>query len=723
VATIDHFISLMRGAVLNSRIYPAGSHIILEPVTAAHSAVLECLKSAPSVSLSVIQGKLTYNSDTEIHSPAFVALMNQHETQRLNFRPGVSVKDIELLALGLSKPKGDLQTPDGLPSWLQSMGVQNIVAQQVQFVAVRKGEDVARQVEMLFGENYEKSASFLAHMDQALEQYRTLEDDSSRLYWRQQFVSRLAGMPVDQIHELLESEFTERFDIDGIADDLIQSMPPEHLTDVLSKIIDHTEALGQGPETDANSAAKLQQLRKSASVLLRSPKNASIPQEVYDRLLQLGLIDKIPMGLVQGEESISFVAQAEHLLSLPSRSLLEASVQEKLPTLFKTLFATQAEGPLGRFLNNLLENLRDPSALNREIAAKSLRHFHEAVPMTQRPAFLDLLSTVLTEVLDLETSPPTYQEMAQNASLAAEDYLFSGRFDACAKILFLIRRHSVEDHPFFQGRKAAAAKILASFGLESTGTLMTDLQSPEHELSAGAMSVLSILGECAAETLVAMLKESDNLRLRQMAFAALRRLGAAAMGPLYGQARVDLPSEPLLRLFSAIDTAAAHPPLAKALELLAHPDPLVRRHVAIWLAKIPEDRALNALIDLLTDPDLRVQVQVVRSARESSLRKLAPLFLRQLPFMPLPVQEEIVLLLAEWKFVSAIPVLIELVLGKKKFLFWAPSKAPEVVRLRAITALGHLRPDPRAVAALQNCLKLTNPTFRRAAQLALTTAA
>src|SRR5258706_12448337 len=97
MAAIDHALSLLRGAIFNARIYPAGSLIIEQPIEASYEALSACLKETPRFTISDLQGKLMFNDTTEMHANPFIEELKQHEVQIMTVSSGLTKLEVGFL--------------------------------------------------------------------------------------------------------------------------------------------------------------------------------------------------------------------------------------------------------------------------------------------------------------------------------------------------------------------------------------------------------------------------------------------------------------------------------------------------------------------------------------------------------------------------------------------------------------------------------------------------
>src|SRR4029077_4947232 len=90
-------ISILRSAIVNSRIYPKGSQMIDSSLQGAHQALDTCLQESPQMIISDIQGKLCINGKEAAEARDFRSFMVQHEVQSVVLNKGLTLDEVTLL--------------------------------------------------------------------------------------------------------------------------------------------------------------------------------------------------------------------------------------------------------------------------------------------------------------------------------------------------------------------------------------------------------------------------------------------------------------------------------------------------------------------------------------------------------------------------------------------------------------------------------------------------
>jgi HEAT repeat protein len=298
------------------------------------------------------------------------------------------------------------------------------------------------------------------------------------------------------------------------------------------------------------------------------------------------------------------------------------------------------------------------------------------------------------------------------------ELLVHWRFEETAGLLATLRRHSREESPIGHKKKELASKALHDFSARGLEVICADLNAPLKDRQNGAQQVLAELGDEAVEPLVESVKRSVDLRVKQAAAQALRRLGPSVKEALLKQMTVDTAGDALVKLLPLLEDYADSSVLPTLTSLLQHPDGNVRRQVAQLLSRVKDPKVQSLLANLLDDSDLDVQMEAVRMIGELKLKLAASEIARRLPSAAPVIQEEMCIALGSLGDKRVIPELIRLVETKKSF--WKrTANTPEAVRIRAVWALGQFLPDEAAEKVLAKASKDPHPMVQRAAQASL----
>ncbi len=716
VITIGKAISMLRSAIVNARIYPKGSQMVDSAIKGAQQALESCLQDSSPIVVSDLQGKLCVNGKELPEAKDFRPFLIQQEVQSLKFFKGLQVNEVSSLTDALGKRKGQLGDHKNLGEWLKAEGVSHVQAEDVEFVELKKGEVVVQQVLSLLEQSTDVS-SLAGALEESYRLIDQLPDEASKKDAQKKMATHLSGLPPYQLRELFETKLPETVEKSSLKTDVVQAMSHEKLEETLEEVNKWYHQIKGESKSEFEVVEKLNGLKSFLGKVLHSPASKTVPFALYEELLNVGLLEQIPAGVQKGENA-GLLTEVENLINQPNEALLDPVVRQRFPDLLKALCAMALDEHIGKLTDKMLVNLHNQAPVVRETAVKTIRVFQEVLASNRKEKPLMQIISELHTMAESESSPDVYGHISDALQVAAMELLVHWRFEESANILGTLRRHSRDESPIGHKKKQLASKALHDFSIRGFEVICADLNAPLKDRQNGAHRVLAELGEEAVEPLVEAVKRSVDLRAKQAAVQALKRMGSAVKESLLKQMNVGTSGEALVKLIPLLEEFADSSVLPTLTSLLQHPDASVRRQVAQLLAKVKDPKVQSLLASLLDDADAEVQMEAVRLIGELKLKLATLEIARRLAAAPAMVQEEMCIALGNLGEKRAIPDLVLLLEAKKSFWKRTPG-VPDAVRIRAIWALGQLMPDQTATNSLSKVLKDSNPMVQRAAQSAL----
>lgn len=713
-------LSILRSAIVNARIYPKGSQMVESSVTAAHEGLAECLKETPKITVSELEGKFLLNGKEAREAGDFRVFLTQHEVQSLTFHQGLERQEIEQLILILGKKKSQM-VQEGLktlPEWLETQGFRHVEANEVTFVALHKGETIVQKTAALIDQSSGDVPSLVGALEQAFQEAEQLPDEKEKNVATTGIAQHLAqSLPPTQLRDLFETQLPGTVEKAALKDQVVQALSRDRLEEVMEEIRKWHQQIKEQGGSEFEVVEQLNRLKAFLGKLLSSPASRQVSFAMFEEMLNIGLLDQIPVELQQSAGP-SVLKQAEELLSKPSAELLNPSARQVLPDLLKALCGMGKDEVLTRLSDKMLENLSSPTPVVRQTAAKALRSFQDVFVVNRKEALLHKVVGALHQLAEAETVYEVYAELVNNLMEAGLELLMNWRFEECALLLSLLRRHAREETPITAKKREAARRVMAQFSERGVDTLCSDLNAPERERQSGAYRVLAELGAAAVPALIQAIKRSTDPRPRQAAVAAIKRLGSEAREELQKEIHLGAAADTLQKLLPLVEDWVDAAMLAPLRALQTHPDITVRRLVTRLLARISGDAAEDALAQFLSDPEVEVRREAVRLLAETKRTRPAPHLIAMLPTAPSTLQEDICSALVRIRDRRAVPVLAQLLTVQRSFFRRTPA-VPESVRARAVWALGQFLPDGEARAALEKAVHDANPLVQRAAKTTL----
>ncbi len=311
-------------------------------------------------------------------------------------------------------------------------------------------------------------------------------------------------------------------------------------------------------------------------------------------------------------EGAALVA-AEAALAEPGAPDPFAHLLETVPA---RISALSLEGPIQQIramIRALFEGFQGRDVGTRlkivEICAGSL----DRLPMGSQPRFAEVATEPLLTAFSEETDPQVFEALATLLYRMAANLILFAEYPLASRILFHLRSRQRQ----LQEAKDALAPVLAEVldqraAPATLGLLVEDLKSGEPNRQRRAAQLLSSFGHAARPVLVDLIKQVEELRVRQLAASLLAELGPAAAEALKRELVVEVGARERIRILEVIDIVTRDLK-AEFAHAVGDANPQVRQ-AAFRLAERLRDQALMDLIlDYARGPDTEVATAAIRS--------------------------------------------------------------------------------------------------------------
>lgn len=311
-------------------------------------------------------------------------------------------------------------------------------------------------------------------------------------------------------------------------------------------------------------------------------------------------------------EGTALVA-AEAALAEPGAPDPFAHLLETVPARISTL---PLEGPIQQIramIRALFEGFQGRDVGTRlkivEICAGSL----DRLPMGSQPRFAEVSTEPLLTAFSEETDPKVFEALATLLYRMAANLILFAEYPLASRILFHLRSRQRQLQEAKDARAPVLAEVLDQRAAPATlGLLVEDLKSGEPNRQRRAAQLLSSFGHAARPVLVDLIKQVEELRVRQLAASLLAELGPAAAEALKRELVVEVGARERIRILEVIDIVTRDLKTAFA-HAVGDANPQVRQ-AAFRLAERLRDKALMDLIlDYARSPDTEVATAAIRS--------------------------------------------------------------------------------------------------------------
>jgi HEAT repeat protein len=415
----------------------------------------------------------------------------------------------------------------------------------------------------------------------------------------------------------------------------------------------------------------------------------------------------------------------ERLVKLFHKLVSEEERKRDVIALFGESLADMSQTEDSLYMRRLIENLflsRPTEEFISEVYRKTLRELNEQIySITWMKEYADSLnekkieeqaSTVLMDLIALETEPGDYVEIAKNLGKAGLDFLLTGRYEEAKKIIeVLIREVSAEKGRTDEERSACkeAMEKLRDIGI--VYDLVAALRDWGREKYETIKFILVQMGEIAVVPLLETLGRETERSLRKKIISIVAGLGEKAIPEIVRRFSDEnwYVVRNMVRILREIRTEKA----AHYLDvLLKHTDSRVRKEVVYALSSIGGREAFRLISRMTFDPDGEVRRSAIKYLGVMRNKEAIPLLLNLIAKRnPFGRNNSLIIsgieALGEIGTEEAVPGLIRLL---KRSTIFARSRNDEV-RIAAATALEKIG-NEQAMEALQQATRFRRKIVR-----------
>jgi HEAT repeat protein len=300
-----------------------------------------------------------------------------------------------------------------------------------------------------------------------------------------------------------------------------------------------------------------------------------------------------------------------------------------------------------------------------------------------------LIGEKFAERLPKETHLPTYRELALSLSSHAVSLLRKRAFDKTQKFIKLLRKQALPESGVEIERRKVAEESLLSFSRDTIELLLNDLKSENSKRELGAHRILGILGERVIKYLVQMVKEAEDVRLREVVSSLLIELKDKAKWALLEELTPSVNYDEAQRILQVLASLQDEEILDHLSSPLTHPNPRVRAEVGKLLLKYGSEKAEKLLLQQLADESREVQNQAIKSLGELRSKRALPYLVKLLKVRDIGIKKELCQTFEKLGDETSLKSLIKLYGGRN--VKWFGRREPLEVRVAAIWALKSFR--------------------------------
>jgi len=681
--TIGNLIKTFRLAVSNLRIYPPTSQMVLATLDTLFKSVQAVVEKENTLTLSELSGKLMINGVTpesrEIQLAAndILRLFSQRRIQSVMLRSGITKEELSDFITNVLRKKREELTE-----------YPHIGLDQTVYVAMVKGEETVVKITEMVQKSGGEIVGLIKSLRESYDLIDQIPEPAVRAQVQDHLAKELAKQDTTVLRDIFDRELPPKLEQSGLKSSLLSALSQEKIKDIFGEISVWYEEVRKNQSSDFTAIEQLEKLKSFMQTILQAPAAKEIPRQFFEELLQKGLLSQLPEWFASQPSRPTTVYEVERLLEKPAVDLLEKDVRDNIPQFVEKLCQIEYTELLGKFVEKLLENLKNSAAKIRLPAAQSIATIYEILQAHNKENLLRYMELPLIEAAKQENSAEVNFYLLEILRLRARQDVLYGEYELALRILDVMHQCRSAEVTFDEKIRSNAEKSLACLVPEILEVLINDLKLDNEKKRLGSLQILTKLGEQATEPLVRVIKESEDPRNRRLAAQALKNLGETARKRFLNELNLGLTTDEIKHVIEVLQILGDADTVEHLNTLLQYPDTGVKKEVMRFLAKLNSSQARVLLIEQLKDTDNTVISEAVHLLGELKCKESGPALLKLMATAKLPagLQEEICIVLGNVGGNEAIPVLIAK-LKKKPFWFLSRSDETERVRMRAAWAL------------------------------------
>jgi HEAT repeat protein len=685
--SIGNLIKTFHLTITYLKIYPPTSQMVTNTFDALYRDITQILAVQPTLTFSELSGKLLVegkeaeNREVQLIGNNILQLFSLRKIQSITFRPGVAREELmEFINNILRKKRDEIKESP------------HIALDQTVYVAMVKGEEAVVKISEMIQSSGGDIAGIMKSLRESYDLIDQLPDPSARVRTQDALAQELAKQDATVLREIFERELPRKIEESGLKPKLLSALSKDKIQDIFGDISAWYAEVRKMESSDFAAIEQLERFKKFVRTILSAPAARQMPVQFFEELVRKGLMEQLPEWFSAAPSQPTTVFEVERLLEKPAVTLLETGTLEGLPSLVEKLYQIENAELIGKLVEKLLENLKNPAARIRLPAVQVLAKLYDLLQAHVSENILRFTELPLLEAARQETSSDIHRLLAELLRRRARQNLLHGEYDLTLRIVELFRQHAAPEIMTDETIRESARAEMAELVPEIIEVLIADLKADNDKKRLGSMQILARIGDSAVDPLIRVIKESEDIRGRRLAALALKNLGPAALRRFGTELHLGLPSQEIPRMVEALNELG-DPDIVEHLgSLLQYPDATVKKDIIRFLARLNTPQATFHIIEQLKDQDPAVMAEAIHVLGEFRLNEAVPALAKVLSDSrcPLKLKEDICVALGAIAHPDAVPALVAM-LGKKPSLFSRQRAETERIRMRAAWALRKFR--------------------------------
>jgi diguanylate cyclase (GGDEF)-like protein len=551
--------------VRNIKLYPPASKAIVtanrqvKEVIDKFFAKNELLSFFGIKQALIVNGQKIDVTEFKYFADSFLNFLNRMELKGIVFRKGLTEEELQVLLETFGRVKSDMLDQDFWQRFSGEQRLANIELTQVRYTMVADSAEQTEGEEGVDGEEAATAAEISAQLADAEQQQldaaelRDLPEvmrcllNAARSIQLYPLKSKAIDTAIEKLLESLQRSLDKKpaltlarvgkaLLVNGAKIDILEfetlartflkflsSLELTSLTFLSSVSADDLKtfigALGDLPTTglDENYWISLGKDRGLSSILFN--------QRLYEARVSA---TKLASREVQAGKVAAKVIRSPQLAESETPQTLD-ELEEKMPVRMSDLLLREDDAQIKRTINRLFQGFLQSPLQTRQKVVNRCNGFLEGLNLGLQNQLAKLMAGPLLVIFSQENDPIILRELAALLHRLTTILLHFAEYKSASRILLhLHRRHRQLLKANSEQASLLEKILLRPLAPKTQQLLLEDFRSGEPSQQQNAALLLGSLGRVTQPLLINIIKNEENLRIRQMAAALLAEQGVEA---------------------------------------------------------------------------------------------------------------------------------------------------------------------------------------------------
>ena len=725
-------IQLFRITLTNIRIYPPSSTLVEDPFNDLYNSLNEYFKNNPVLTLSEMNNNILINGEqfvskdikTLTHLNELSKIIKQKELNSITFKSGLTKDELKTFLEGLVLKKPNLKTKDFLEQIFSEKKFNHITIDEIEYIPAVKSDQQISKIFTCLNQSANNMTDVMSTLGEVYTLMDSIKEPSLYDKIQERIANYIANLDIGLLKDVIQNQLPPKIENSGLKDVVISSFTKEKLEEIFKEIVNWCKTLKEKVSSETEYLNQLNSLKNFLKKLLQSPISKLISIEVYDQLLNAGVLDEVPQWLEETKkQQQSILFQLDTLLEKDSINLLESSVLLNLPEAVEKLCQLGLYDTLKKLVTKMIENFDNNLVDVRKITADTVYEFFKIMMKYRQDKIISQGSDIFLNKFEKEKEFNVYKIQNNVLSELCEYFISINNYEQAKNIIQLFKKISLQEFPSDAEKIKLVKQSIVNILDKTKDVFLTDLISLDVNKQALATWFILTRGEESVSYLINLIKQTDDIRSRIIIANVSKAFGEKTITEIKNNLNLGIPAKQLKNIIDILHVYGEKyfqdfiPILEKIVIYVSYP---VKYSIIRYLEKFLNIKsAKTLLIHLLHNPDNSIKQEIINIIYENKVIEASNELLNLLPNVDNDIKKEICTVLGKLKVKEAIPVLTKIAVSSPKLFGIFPGIDPDV-RARACWALSNFLEFKNVKDTIKNLTKDKNLSIKNFAKEILT---